>query len=115
MPCRFLTCSDAGCRRPHCATAFWWKIRKSFTDSIRAIGPGRLETETVMAAIISRRSTMGGLSAAAIAGSASAAEKVNFKVPDGACDCHHHIYDTRFEYIPNAKLKPPPAPVSEYR
>jgi len=68
-----------------------------------------------MAAIISRRGALGGLSAAAVAGSARAAEKVSFKVPDGACDCHHHIYDSRFEYIPNAKLKPPPAPVAEYR
>ncbi|HEY4075430.1 MAG TPA: amidohydrolase family protein [Rhizomicrobium sp.] len=41
--------------------------------------------------------------------------KVSFKVPDGASDCHHHIYDPRWAYIPNAMLKPPPATVADYR
>ena len=33
--------------------------------------------------------------------------RVTFTVPDGAADCHHHIYDPRFAYNPNAVLKPP--------
>jgi len=38
-----------------------------------------------------------------------------FRVPPNSCDCHHHIYDERFKYLPNAVLKPAPAPVSTYR
>ena len=41
--------------------------------------------------------------------------RVSFAVPDGATDCHHHIYDPRFPYNPNAVLKPPYATVSDYR
>ena len=41
--------------------------------------------------------------------------RVTFTVPDGATDCHHHIYDPRFAYNPNAVLKPPYATVSDYR
>ncbi len=41
--------------------------------------------------------------------------KVGFQVPDGATDCHHHIYDPRFPYNPNAVLKPPYATVTDYR
>ena len=40
---------------------------------------------------------------------------VAFPVPDGATDCHHHIYDPRFPYQPDAILKPPPATVADYR
>ena len=41
--------------------------------------------------------------------------RITFTVPDGATDCHHHIYDPRFPYNPNAVLKPPYATVSDYR
>ena len=41
--------------------------------------------------------------------------KVSFKVPDGATDCHHHIYDPRFAYNPKAVLKPPFATVTDYK
>jgi predicted TIM-barrel fold metal-dependent hydrolase len=41
--------------------------------------------------------------------------KVTFAVPDGATDCHHHIYDPRFAYQPDARLKPPFATVADYR
>ena len=40
---------------------------------------------------------------------------VRFRVPDGATDCHHHIYDPRFPYQPDAILKPPFATVADYR
>jgi len=61
-----------------------------------------------------RRTVLAGLSGAALAGPAQAAS-VGFRMPDGACDCHHHIYDPRFPYVPNAFLKPPPAPAADYR
>lgn len=56
-------------------------------------------------------------SAAALAATPALAQdpKVSFKVPDGACDSHHHIYDPRFPYQPNAVLKPPYATVQDYR
>ena len=63
-----------------------------------------------------RRAVLGGMAAAPFAGTAQAAwEKVSFKVPDGACDCHHHIYDTSWAYAPTAVLKPPPATAADYR
>ncbi|NVO14408.1 MAG: amidohydrolase family protein [Rhodoplanes sp.] len=42
-------------------------------------------------------------------------ELPKLKVPPHSCDCHHHIYDPRFAYLPNAALKPPPATVADYR
>jgi len=55
--------------------------------------------------------------AAALAATPALAQdpKVSFQVPDGACDSHHHIYDPRFAYQPNAVLKPPYATVQDYR
>ncbi|WP_423194656.1 amidohydrolase family protein [Cupriavidus sp. H18C2] len=35
--------------------------------------------------------------------------------PEGACDCHMHIYDPRFAPSPHWKNPPPVAPVSAYR
>ena len=37
------------------------------------------------------------------------------EVPANACDCHMHIYDSRFPYAPNATLRPPEATVADYR
>lgn len=37
------------------------------------------------------------------------------KLPADACDCHHHIYDSRFPVAPNATLKPADAKVADYR
>ena len=63
-----------------------------------------------------RRAVLGGLAAAPFAGPARAAlEHVSFKVPAGACDCHHHIYDPRWAYAPTAVLRPPPATADDYR
>lgn len=36
-------------------------------------------------------------------------------LPDLACDCHMHIYDSRFPTAPTAKLTPPHASVADYR
>ena len=42
-------------------------------------------------------------------------ESPKLKAPPNACDCHMHIYDSRFPVAPNAKLKPPDATVDAYR
>jgi predicted TIM-barrel fold metal-dependent hydrolase len=63
-----------------------------------------------------RRAVLGGLATAPLAGPTLAAlEHVSFKVPDGACDCHHHIYDPRWAYAPTAVLRPAPATAADYR
>jgi predicted TIM-barrel fold metal-dependent hydrolase len=64
---------------------------------------------------LNRRGVIGaGLALAA--GPAFAKDpKISFVVPDGATDCHHHIYDPRFAYNPKAILTPPYATVSDYR
>jgi D-galactarolactone isomerase len=36
-------------------------------------------------------------------------------IPPLACDCHIHVYDSRFPAAPSAKLLPPDATVSQYR
>jgi predicted TIM-barrel fold metal-dependent hydrolase len=64
-----------------------------------------------------RRQLLGGLAAMAAARSAFAQRGtgVAFAVPDGACDCHHHLYDPRWAYLPDAINKPPFATVADYR
>jgi len=37
------------------------------------------------------------------------------KLPANATDCHHHIYDSRFPWAPQATLKPGDATVEDYR
>src|SRR5580698_8244803 len=64
---------------------------------------------------LDRRSVLGTGLALAAAPAFASDPKVAFKVPDGACDCHHHIYDPRFAYMPEAVLKPPFATVADYR
>ncbi len=45
----------------------------------------------------------------------SGTEAPKLKAPPNACDCHMHIYDSRFPVAPNAKLRPPNATVDDYR
>jgi predicted TIM-barrel fold metal-dependent hydrolase len=45
----------------------------------------------------------------------SGTEAPKLKAPLNACDCHMHIYDSRFPFAPNAKLRPPDATVEDYR
>jgi len=45
----------------------------------------------------------------------SGTEAPKLKVPANACDCHMHIYDSRFPIAPSATLRPPDASVSDYR
>jgi predicted TIM-barrel fold metal-dependent hydrolase len=42
-------------------------------------------------------------------------EPPKLRAPPNACDCHMHIYDSRFPVAPNAKLRPPDATVDAYR
>ena len=42
-------------------------------------------------------------------------EPPKLKAPPNACDCHMHIYDSRFPVAPNAKLRPGDATVDDYR
>jgi predicted TIM-barrel fold metal-dependent hydrolase len=37
------------------------------------------------------------------------------KVPADACDCHHHIYDSKFPIAPSATLKPGDATAADYQ
>jgi len=63
-----------------------------------------------------RRAVLGGLAAAPFMGPAWALDRVSFRVPDGACDCHHHVYDpSRWAYAPTAVLRPAPATAADYR
>ncbi len=64
---------------------------------------------------MTRRAAMATGLALAAAPALAKDAKVGFAVPDGAADCHHHIYDPRFAYQPGAKLKPPFATVADYR
>jgi predicted TIM-barrel fold metal-dependent hydrolase len=64
---------------------------------------------------LNRRAAIGAGLALAAAPAFAKDPKVTFRVPDGAADCHHHIYDPRFAYNPTAVLKPPFATVTDYR
>jgi len=45
----------------------------------------------------------------------SGTEPAKIKMPADACDCHHHIYDSRFPIAPSATLKPGDAKPADYR
>ena len=42
-------------------------------------------------------------------------EQPKLKAPANACDCHMHIYDSRFPAAPNATLRPADAKPDDYR
>jgi D-galactarolactone isomerase len=64
---------------------------------------------------LDRRGVIGAGLALAATPALAKDPKITFTVPDGATDCHHHIYDPRFAFNPNAVLKPPYATVTDYR
>ena len=64
---------------------------------------------------LDRRAMIGASLAMAATPVVAKDPKVTIAVPDGAADCHHHIYDPRFPYMPDAMLKPPYATVSDYK
>ena len=41
--------------------------------------------------------------------------RASVDVPAGACDCHIHVYDSRYPVVPGARLTPPDASVADYR
>lgn len=45
----------------------------------------------------------------------SGAQRPKIPLPDGAVDCHHHIYDARFPVDPKATLRPADALIADYR
>ena len=45
----------------------------------------------------------------------SGTEPPQLNAPPDACDCHMHVYDSRFPVAPNAKIKPPDATADDYR
>ncbi|MEI5998207.1 amidohydrolase family protein [Paraburkholderia bengalensis] len=45
----------------------------------------------------------------------SGTERPSFRLPEGAIDCHMHIYDDRFPVAPGTTLRPPNATVAQYR
>ncbi|KPJ35328.1 2-pyrone-4,6-dicarboxylate hydrolase [Burkholderia multivorans] len=45
----------------------------------------------------------------------SGSERPAFRLPEGAIDCHMHIYDDRFPIAPGTTLRPPNATVAQYR
>src|SRR5262245_25754555 len=45
----------------------------------------------------------------------SGSETPKLEAPANDCDCHMHIYDSRFPVAPNATLRPPDALVADYR
>ena len=45
----------------------------------------------------------------------SGTEPPELKAPPNACDCHMHIYDSRFPVAPYAKLRPGDATPDDYR
>jgi predicted TIM-barrel fold metal-dependent hydrolase len=69
-----------------------------------------MEAEVTRECWTRRAFTSGTLSLAAVP---AAAQTVQFQMPAGACDAHHHIYDPRFPYLPTAR-KQDPATVDDY-
>jgi predicted TIM-barrel fold metal-dependent hydrolase len=41
--------------------------------------------------------------------------RASVDVPAGACDCHVHVYDSRYPAVPGARLTPPDASAADYR
>ncbi len=83
-----------------------------------------------MSEIIARRAFLGGIGVTVMAAGgsrvsmgqteqrvpwSSGSEPPKLKAPPNACDCHMHIYDSRFPVAPNAKLRPADATADDYR
>lgn len=62
-----------------------------------------------------RRTALLALAGGVLPQSARAAGAAPSPLPPDACDCHMHVYDSRFAPAPQARLRPPPATVDMYR
>lgn len=74
----------------------------------------RRETFRALAALVGTTLPAGSALAQAVRWS-TGTERPRPPLPDGAVDCHHHIYDSRFPADPRASLHPGDALPSDYR
>ena len=79
--------------------------------------------------VLKRRTFLQGIGVAAFAAAGMSIRDANaqqvpwssgtnlpkLKMPADACDCHHHIYDSKFPIAPSATLKPGDAKVADYQ
>jgi D-galactarolactone isomerase len=79
--------------------------------------------------VLKRRTFLQGIGVAAVAATGLSIRDANaqqvpwssgtnlpkLKMPADACDCHHHIYDSKYPIAPSATLKPGDAKVADYR
>jgi predicted TIM-barrel fold metal-dependent hydrolase len=79
--------------------------------------------------VLKRRTFLQGIGVAAFAATGLSAREANaqqvpwssgtnlpkLKMPADACDCHHHIYNSKFPIAPSATLKPGDAKVADYQ
>jgi predicted TIM-barrel fold metal-dependent hydrolase len=79
--------------------------------------------------VLKRRTFLQGIGVAAVAATGLSVRDANaqqvpwssgtnlpkLKMPGDACDCHHHIYDSKYPIAPSATLKPGDAKVADYR
>jgi predicted TIM-barrel fold metal-dependent hydrolase len=79
--------------------------------------------------VLKRRTFLQGIGVAAFAATGLSARNANaqqvpwssgtnlpqLKMPADACDCHHHIYDSKFPIAPSATLKPGDAKAADYQ
>ena len=88
-------------------------------DILGKTGPGSEIPQRALGAVIGRRQVLLAIGGVALCqasdGAAAPAREPEFPVPLGSCDCHVHVYDPRFPYLPNARLKPGDASLGDYR
>jgi predicted TIM-barrel fold metal-dependent hydrolase len=79
--------------------------------------------------VLKRRTFLQGIGVAAVAATGLSVRDANaqqvpwssgtnlpkLKMSADACDCHHHIYDSKYPIAPSATLKPGDAKVADYR
>jgi predicted TIM-barrel fold metal-dependent hydrolase len=79
--------------------------------------------------VLKRRTFLQGIGVAAVAATGLSVRDANaqqvpwssgtnlpkLKMPADACDCHHHIYDSKYPIAPSATLKPGDAKVADYQ
>jgi len=79
--------------------------------------------------VLKRRTFLQGIGVAAVAATGMSIRDANaqqvpwssgtnlpkLKMPADACDCHHHIYDSKFPIAPSATLKPGDAKAADYQ
>lgn len=77
-------------------------------ESLRLVGAG------IGAAALGSGCASGADKGVAVRWSAGT-QRPQTAIPADACDCHHHIYDSRYAWAPEARLKPGDGTVADYR